>query len=169
MSNRIRSIPRGIATCNPPESGPMTLDRIRLAPLADYLAAAVVISLPWSTSATSILVPLWVIAVASTLDGGPLRHVGVMPAAALPVALVALALVGMLWADVAWPERLSGAVPFLRLLVIPLLLIHFSRVGRGEMVFAAFFASACVLLALSWLTALIPQIPWHAKSPGVPV
>jgi O-antigen ligase len=147
----------------------MTLDRIRLAALADYLAAAVVISLPWSTSATSILVPLWVMAVALTLDGGSLRQAGVMPAAALPIALVVLALAGMLWADVAWPERLSGAGPFLKLLVLPLLLIHFSRSGRGEMVLAAFFTSACVLLAFSWLLALIPQIPWPAKFPGVPV
>src|SRR5215470_5426445 len=147
----------------------MTLDRARLVPLADYLAAAVVISLPWSTSATSILVSLWVIAVALTLDSGLRRQVVVNPAAALPIALVVLALLGMLWADVAWPERLNGAVPFLRLLIIPLLLMHFSRAGRGEMVFAAFFASACVLLALSWLIALVPQIPWPAKAPGVPV
>jgi hypothetical protein len=147
----------------------MTLDRVRLAALADYLAAAVVISLPWSTSATSIIVPLWVMAVALTLDGGALRHVGVMQAAALPIALVVLALAGMLWADVAWPERLSGADPFVKLLVLPLLFIHFSRSSRGEVVLAAFFTSACVLLALSWLIALMPQIPWPAKDHGVPV
>jgi O-antigen ligase len=147
----------------------MTLDRVRLAGLADYLAAAVVISLPWSTSATSILVPLWVMAVAVTLDRESLRQVGRMPAAALPVALVVLAVAGMLWADVAWPERLDGAEAFVKLLVLPLLFIHFSRSGRGEMVLAAFFTSACVLLALSWLLALIPQIPWPAKAPGVPV
>ncbi len=147
----------------------MTLDRVRLAALADYLAAAVVISLPWSTSATSILVPLWVMAVALTLDGESLRQVGGMPAAALPIALVVLALAGMLWAAVAWPERLYGAEPFLKLLVLPLLFIHFSRSGRGEMVLAGFFTSACVLLALSWLLVLIPQIPWPAKFQGVPV
>jgi O-antigen ligase len=92
-----------------------------------------------------------------------------MPAAALPLALVVLAVVGMLWADVAWPERLTGVVPFLKFAVIPLLFIHFSRAGRGEMALAAFFASACVLLALSWLLALIPQFPWPAKDYGVPV
>ena len=147
----------------------MTLDRVRLAALADYLAAAVVISLPWSTSATSILVPLWVMAVALTLDGESLRQAGAMPAAALPIALVVLALAGMLWAEVAWPERLYGAGPFLKLLVLPLLFIHFSRSDRGQMVLAAFFTSACVLLAFSWLLALIPQIPWPAKVYGVPV
>jgi len=147
----------------------MTLDRVRLAALADYLAAAVAISLPWSTSATSILVALWVMAAALTLDRGLLQRLGIMPAAALPIALVVLAFAGMLWTDVAWPERLHGAEPFLKLLMIPLLFIHFSRSGRGEMVLAAFFTSACVLLALSWLLALIPQIPWPAKVPGVPV
>jgi O-antigen ligase len=148
---------------------PMTLDRVRLAALVDYLAAAVVASLPWSTSATSILAALWVIAVALTLDGESLQQAGLRPAAALPIALVVLAVVGMLWADVAWPERLSGVVPFLKLLAIPLLFIHFSRAGRSEMVLAAFFASACVLLALSWLLALVPQFPWPAKDYGVPV
>jgi O-antigen ligase len=147
----------------------MTLDRVRLVALADYLAAAVAISLPWSTSATSILVALWVVAAALTLDGGSLQQLGVKPTAVLPVALVVLALTGMLWADVAWPERLAGAGPFLKLLVIPILFIHFSKSGRGEMVLAAFFTSACALLALSWLLALIPQIPWPAKGHGVPV
>jgi O-antigen ligase len=147
----------------------MTLNPIRLVALADYLAAAVVISLPWSTSATSILVPLWVLAVALTLDGISLRQLGSMPGAVFPVALVGLALLGMLWADVAWLERLYGVAPFLKLLVIPLLFIHFSRTGRGEMVLAAFFTSACALLVLSWLLALVPHFPWPAKDHGVPV
>jgi O-antigen ligase len=147
----------------------MTLDRIRLAALADYLAAAVAVSLPWSTSATSVLVTLWVMAVALTFDAGSLRQVGAMPVAVFPIALVVLALGGMLWADVAWPERLNGAVPFLKFLVIPLLFLHFRRTSRGELVFAAFFISACVLLALSWLLALFPGFPWPAKDHGVPV
>jgi O-antigen ligase len=147
----------------------MTLDRVRLAALADYLAAAAVISLPWSTSATSILVPLWVVAVALTLGRPLLRQVGWRPAAALSVALVVLAVLGVLWSGVAWPERLSGIVPFLKLLVIPLLFIQFSRSDRGEMVLAAFFTSACVLLAVSWSLVLFPQIPWKVEVAGVPV
>jgi O-antigen ligase len=148
----------------------MTLDRVRLAAFADYLAAAVLISLPWSTSVTSILIAIWVVVVALTLDGPSLQQVGVMPAAALPIALTALAVAGMLWADVAWPERLSGVAPFFKLLAIPLLFIQFSRAGGGEMVLAAFFASACVLLALSWLIALVPHFPWPpTKFYGVPV
>jgi O-antigen ligase len=148
----------------------MTLDRVRLAAVADYLAAAVLISLPWSTSAASILIAIWVVVVALTLDGSSLQQVGVMPAAALPIALTGLAVAGMLWADVAWPERLSGVAPFFKLLAIPLLFIQFSRAGGGEMVLAAFFASACVLLTLSWLIALVPHFPWPpTKFYGVPV
>jgi O-antigen ligase len=75
----------------------------------------------------------------------------------------------VLWSEVAWPERLSGIAPFLKLLAIPLLFIHFSRSDRGEMVLAAFFASACVLLAVSWSLVLFPQIPWPVLVVGVPV
>lgn len=147
----------------------MTLDRVRLVALADYLAAAVVISLPWSTSATSILAPLWAVTAAMTLDGASVRRVVAMPVAALPVALVVLAIAGTLWSEVAWPVRLSGITPFLKLLVIPLLFVQFSRSDRSEMVLAAFFASACVLLALSWSLFLLPQFSWNAQFAGVPV
>jgi O-antigen ligase len=75
----------------------------------------------------------------------------------------------MLWAGAVWSERLYGAEPFLKLLVIPLLLVHFSRSGRGKLVLAAFFTSACVLLVFSWLLALVPGFPWRAKYYGVPV
>ena len=44
------------------------------------------------------------------------------PAGALPVLLWGVAVVGMLWADVAWSERLQGLRGFHKLLVIPLLL-----------------------------------------------
>jgi O-antigen ligase len=147
----------------------MTLDRVRLAALADYLAAAVVISLPWSTSATSILVPMWAVAAVATLDGASLRRIAATPAAALPVALVGLALVGTLWSEGDWPERLNGLSAFVKLLAIPLLFVQFSRSGRSEMVWAAFFISACGLLAVSWLQVLFPQIPLPAQMPGVPV
>ncbi len=147
----------------------MIRDRVHLAALADYLAAAVVISLPWSTSATSILASLWAVAAAMTLDSASLRRVVTMPAAALPVALVVLAVAGTLWSEVAWPVWLSGITPFLKLLMIPLLLAQFSRSDRSEMVLTAFFASVCVLLALSWLLFLLPQFSWNAQFAGVPV
>ncbi|MBO0753151.1 MAG: O-antigen ligase family protein [Bradyrhizobiaceae bacterium] len=144
-------------------------DHVRLAALADYLAAAVVISLPWSTSATSILVALWAVAAAATLDGKSLRAIGVMPAAALPLALVVLAFAGTLWSQAPWPEALSGISPFLKLLVIPLLFVQFSRSDRSETMFYAFLTSAGVLLAVSCLIFLFPQIPLKTEVPGVPV
>jgi hypothetical protein len=147
----------------------MTLDRVHPVALADYLAAAVVISLPWSTSATSILAPLWAVAATMTLDGKSLRRIVAVPAATIPMALVVLAVAGTLWSEVAWPVRLSGITPFLKLLMIPLLFAQFSRSDRSEMVLAAFFASACVLLALSWLLFLFPQLSWNAQFAGVPV
>ncbi len=147
----------------------VSFDRARLAGLADHLAAAAVVSLPWSTSATSILVALWAVTAAAALDGAALRRMAATPAAALPVALALLALAGMLWSEAPWPERLHGVTPFLKLLVIPLLFVQFSRSGRSEMVVRAFLASAGALLALSWLIFLFPQIPWKAPYPGVPV
>jgi O-antigen ligase len=147
----------------------MTYDRARLAALADYLAAATVISLPWSTSATSILLPLWAVAVVLTLDVEAIRRVGPIPAAAFPVALVILAVAGMLWSEAAWPQRLVGLSHVLNLLAVPLLFVQFSRSERSEMVLGAFLASAVALLAVSWLLVLFPQIPWRTVVPGVPV
>ena len=54
-------------------------DRTRLAPIADGLAVAVAVSLPWSTSATSILIVLWLIAVLPTLDVASVRREGMTP------------------------------------------------------------------------------------------
>jgi O-antigen ligase len=147
----------------------MTLDRVRLATLADYLAAAAVVSLPWSTSATSILVPLWAVVAILALDKASLRQGSRPLAASLAVALGVLAIAGMLWSEVDWPERLSGVTPFLKLLVVPLLFAQFSRSERAETVLVAFLASASVLLAVSCLLVVFPQIPWPAATPGVPV
>jgi O-antigen ligase len=85
------------------------------------------------------------------------------------VALAVLAIAGMMWSEVAWPERFSGVTPFLKLLVVPLLFAQFSRSGRTETVLVAFFASASVLLAVSCLLVVFPQILWPVEMPGVPV
>ena len=96
--------------------------------LAEYLAVAVVVSLPWSTSATSVLVVLWLLAVVPTLEIGELRRVVLTPAGSLPLLVVALAVLGMLWADVPWAERFDGVAAFAKLAVIPLLITQFRRV-----------------------------------------
>ena len=62
-------------------------DRARLARIADGLAVAVAVSLPWSTSATGILVVLWLLALIPTLDWAEVRRELATPAGGLPVLL----------------------------------------------------------------------------------
>ena len=62
-----------------------------------------------------------------------------------------------------------GLGRFVKLLAIPLLIFHFRKSERGNWVFAAFLGSCRVLLAVSYLQAVFPQL---ARSPihvGVPV
>ena len=88
----------------------------RLTVAADWLAVAVAVSLPWSTSATSILLVLWLIALIPTLEWNALRGQLTTAAGGLPVLLVLLGALGMLWADVTWHDafgrlrRLRAAV-----------------------------------------------------------
>jgi O-antigen ligase len=143
--------------------------RPRLARLADAAAAAVAVSLPWSTSATSILVVVWLAALLPTLDAARLRREITTAAGGLPLALVALAALGMAWADVALSQRLGGLDGFLKLLCIPLLLAQFRGSPRGWWVIFGFLGAALALLALSWGLAVIPDLPWRGKMVGVPV
>ena len=71
-------------------------DRTRLARNADWLAVAVAMSLPWSTSATGILAVLWLLALIPALDWTALRHQLLTPAGGLPAVLFALGALGML-------------------------------------------------------------------------
>jgi hypothetical protein len=139
------------------------------AQLADWLAVGVAVSLPWSTSATGILIVLWLVAVLPTLDAAAVRRELATAAGGLPVLLWALAAVGMLWADVAWSERFGGLGGYNRLLVIPLLLAQFRRSAHGIRVLYGFFASASAVLLLSWAMVLFPGLPWRASGPGIPV
>jgi O-antigen ligase len=144
---------------------------------ADWLAVAVVVSLPWSTSASAILIVLWLAAVLPTLDIAAVRRELASAAGGLPVLLWLFAAIGMLWADVSWAERIDGLGGFHRLLVIPLLLAQFRRSDYGWTACYGFLVSSVVLLALSWFFALIPasaapRIPVfgrHFQEYGVPV
>src|SRR3990170_503945 len=107
------------------------IDRARLARAADWLAMGVAASLPWSTSATGILIALWLLALVPTLNRQALRHTFIIPAAALPVALFVLAVLGMMWGDVSLAERMNPIKSFLRLLAIPLLFVQFRNSERG--------------------------------------
>jgi O-antigen ligase len=141
----------------------------RLARVADGLAAAVAISLPWSTSATGILAGLWLIALLPTLDPAAIRREVASAAGGLPVLLWAFAALGMLWADVGWGERVAGLSGFHKLLVIPLLLAQFRRSENAIWVILGLLASAVVLLLVSWAMVLFPDLLPGKVTPGVPV
>lgn len=143
--------------------------RRRIERLADGLAVAVAVSLPWSTTASGILVALWLVALAPTLDLPTLRRAFAIPAAAFPAALCLLALAGMLWTDVALAERFSAFKVFLRLLCIGLLLIQFQRSERGKWVLVGFLASCIALLIVSWLHWFMQPASWRPEQFGIPV
>jgi O-antigen ligase len=158
MAQRITSVPV-----------PWRFDRTRWTAVVDWLAVGVAVSLPWSTSVTAILVALWILAVLPTLDAAAVRRELSNPAAYLPGLLWVLAAIGMLWAgDVGWHDRIGGLGKFHRLLVIPLLLIHFRRSERGIWVVYGFFAASVALLLVSWALALIPGLSWRGRDFGVP-
>jgi O-antigen ligase len=132
----------------------MTVDRKQLAHLADWAAVTVAVALPWSTSATSILLVVWLITLIPTLDAAAIWREVKSPAGGLPVLLWLLGAIGMLWADVSWPERFAGVGGFHRLLTIPLLMAQFRRSENGRCVLYGFLASAMVLLLASWALVL---------------
>jgi O-antigen ligase len=158
VSGRISSLPMLAA-----------FDRSRWLTVVDWLAIAVAVSLPWSTTVTDVLVVLWLLALLPTLDAASVRRQLIHPAAFLPVLLWVLAAIGMLWADVSWAERLSGLSRFHRLLFIPLLFLHFQRSERGLWVLWGFLASTFAVLLASWASLLIPVLASHENVVGVPV
>jgi O-antigen ligase len=126
------------------------IDRTRLAQAADGLMVAVAVSLPWSTSATAILLVLWLLALIPTLEWADVRKELLTAAGGLPVLLFLLGALGMLWADVPLDERWNGLDSFFKLLVIPLLFVQFRRSDRGLWVLAGYgLACAAVLLVSS--------------------
>jgi O-antigen ligase len=147
-------------------------DRARFERAADLLAAAVLVSIPWSTTATSVLIVLWLFAVVPTLDWPAVRRELTTAAGGLPVLFFLLAAVGTLWADVSWRERLGGLDSFHRLLIVPLLLAQFRRSGNGRWVILGFLASCTVLLVASYghytWRHIVPD-PAHWTFYGVPV
>src|SRR5262249_1992560 len=147
-------------------------ERMRHGEMADWLAVGVAVSLPWSTSATSILIVLWLIVVVPSLSPASVRREVATAAGGLPVLLWTLAALGMLWADVSWSERLLGLRGFHKLLFVPLLLAPFRRSQRANWVILAFCASAVVLLVLSFSVMSSPGALWRhdiTVDPGIPV
>jgi O-antigen ligase len=142
---------------------------VRLTKLADWLAVAAAVSLPWSTSVTSILTGVWAIVALLTLDRESLERVRFMAAVLLPLAIAVYAILAVAWSDVAWPVRMHSLPSVVKLAVIPLFLIHFRRTGAYGPVFVGFFVSCCALLAASWLMVLLDRSIARGPGYGVPV
>jgi len=132
--------------------------RKKLATVADVLAVAIAVSLPWSTSATGILVGLWFFTLVPVLRWDEFRREILTPAGGLPVLLVLLGVAGMLWADVTLLERWKGLESFLKLLAIPLLFAQFRQSHRGNLVFAGYLFSCVALLTTSFVILAIPAL-----------
>lgn len=143
------------------------IDRAALARAADWLMVAVAASLPWSTSATSILVVLWLIALIPTLIWRDVRRELLTLAGGLPVLLVLLGILGMLWADVSLVERWKGLDSFLKLLVIPLLFVQCRKSDYGHRAFKAFLAACVLLLIASAAVFFWPSVPHGSPDGGV--
>ena len=143
-------------------------DRTRLVPLADWLAVAVAVALPWSTTAVGVAIAAWLIAVLPTLDLAAVKRELGTAAGGLPVLLWCLGVLGMLWADVSWQERLAGLNSFHRLLVVPLLLAQFRRSAGGVRVICGFFISSSAVLIASYGIILVLGDSWRGVY-GVPV
>lgn len=138
-------------------------DKSKLARIADGLAVALAVSLPLSTSATGILLVLWLLALIPTLDWGDVRRELVTPAGGLPILLFIFGVLGMVWADVIWIERWKGLDSFFKLLVIPLLMAQFRRSGNGQRVFVGFLIACVALLIGSCLVTIWPDVAWKSS------
>jgi O-antigen ligase len=138
---------------------------------ADVLALALVATLPYSVSATSILVPLWIVALAPTLSRGELLRELAAPRSAVPVALALLLVLGLAWGQGTGREGLAAAGALLKLLVLPLLFLQFRRGGpaAGGRAARLFVAALVPILLLSFATLIWPQGLLNASHrPDVP-
>jgi hypothetical protein len=143
------------------------MDRAKLARIADGLVVALAVALPWSTSGTSILAGLWLLAVIPSLNWNDVRRELMTPAGGLPVLLFFLGLLGMAWADVSLIDRWKGLDGFIKLLVIPLLIAQFRRSEDGMCVPVAFLIACIGLLIASVAVKVWPELPKGSTDVGV--
>src|SRR5262249_3934454 len=145
------------------------IGRAKLASVADCLMIAVAVSLPWSTSATGILLVLWLLTLCPTLEWSDVRRELMTPPGGLPALLVLLGVLGMVWADVVLLARGKCLTGFFKLLFIPLLMVQFRRSDNGPRVFLGFLIACVALLTASWIVTIWPDLPKTSRDPGVAV
>jgi O-antigen ligase len=139
--------------------------QIRSESLQHWLVLAVAASLPWSTSATGILISVWAVISIACLEWKSLPRALSAPAIALPLVICFMAIIGTAWSYAGPADRWNGLVSFLRLLAFPLLAVQYARFGRGKEVLLAFLTSCTLLLLISFVLDQWPTLP--QKSPGV--
>lgn len=139
--------------------------------VADGAAILVAASLPWSTSATSVLVVIWIIALIPTLQVSALKEQCITSYGGAPLLLCGLSLMSLAWTAADYKEALSALVPFVRLLAIPLLIVQFRDSKNAHLVFGAYLIACVVLLAVSFVSIVVPSVvpALGMKYPGVPV
>jgi len=136
---------------------------------ADIYPALAAASLPWSTTAVSVFMVLWLIVVLPTIRWSAFFEALRAPASYLPLAFFALAFAGLFWTADSWPVGFQGLLPVTKLLAIPLLLYHYERSERGHWVLFAFVAACVLLMGLSWVTYFADWKPSPVGVAGVPV
>jgi hypothetical protein len=157
----------------------LPVDRERSRRAADVLALALVALLPWSTSAFSVVLPIWIVAVVATLTRRDVADELRAPRTFLPVALATLVVVALAWGTGTFHERFGAATALFKLLALPLLFIQFRRGDLGRAAAATFVLSNVPILLYSFLSRAIfvvggeqtfrtmPIIGMHTV-PGVP-
>ena len=126
--------------------------------LTDIVAVLLALSLPWSTSLVGIFGAILLVTVAPTIELKGFFASLKRPISALPIALFLLALIGTLWSDATWEVRFHAVGPTVKLLVLPVLFYHFERSARASWVFVAFLVSCTLLMLMSWLVFLRPEL-----------
>ncbi len=138
---------------------------------ADGAAILTAVALPWSTSATSILIVVWFLALLPTLNFSELKQECTTSHGGIPMLLFGLGLISLLWADASLHEGLNALRPLLKLLAIPFLIVQFRKSENGYLAIAGYLISCTVLLAASLISVAFPIAAWGwgFKYPGMPV
>jgi hypothetical protein len=135
----------------------------------EYVALATVASIPFSTSATSILVPVLAVMTIPILSWPDLRAEIARPRSALPALLAVLGIAGLFWSEADWHGRLNGVDSFVRFLLLPLFAVYFHCSKLGRKALRTFLLACSIILAISLTAFWFPQATfWRVGYPVVP-
>ena len=135
----------------------------------DLYPALAAASLPWSTTAVSVFMVVWLLVVVPTIRWQAFLEALRAPASYLPLVFLALAFAGLSWTEDSWATGIQGVAPVSKLLAVPLLLYHYERSERGHWVLFAFLAACVLLMGLSWVTYFADWKASPGGLAGVPV